>query len=93
MCRVEWELWTSTNDGCGSSCDRQSTFKIQMRDAAVELQKVLPARPLSSARQSLFSSCKAIQALLSLCILETACVHRKEVVLLQNRMTSNSQPS
>ena len=44
MCRVEWELWTSTNDGCGSSCDRQSTFKIQMRDAAVELQKVLSYR-------------------------------------------------
>ena len=41
MRRVEWELWTSTNDGCGSSCDRQATFKIQMRDAAVELQKVL----------------------------------------------------
>ncbi len=40
VCRVEWELWTSTNDGCGSSCDRQATFKIQMRDAAVELQKV-----------------------------------------------------
>ncbi|KAK9840728.1 hypothetical protein WJX81_000565 [Elliptochloris bilobata] len=37
--RVDWELWTSTNDGCGSSCDRQSIFKVQMRDAAVELQK------------------------------------------------------
>lgn len=44
MDRVEWELWTSTNDGCGSSCDRQSAFKVQMRDAAVELQKVLPRR-------------------------------------------------
>ncbi len=43
-CRVDWELWTSTNDGCGNSCDRQATFKVQMRDAAVELSKVL-ARP------------------------------------------------
>ncbi len=40
---MDWELWTSTNDGCGNSCDRQATFKVQMRDAAVELSKV-PAR-------------------------------------------------
>jgi hypothetical protein len=47
--RVDWELWTSTNDGCGNSCDRQATFKVQMRDAAVELQKV-PARPSTLPR-------------------------------------------
>lgn len=38
--RVEWEFWTSSNDGCGAPCDRQSTFKKEMRDSAVEMEKV-----------------------------------------------------
>eukprot|EP00884_Botryococcus_braunii_P018971 jgi/Botrbrau1/5758/Bobra.0134s0028.3 len=37
--RVEWEFWTSSNDGCGAPCDRQSSFKKEMRDSAVEMEK------------------------------------------------------
>ena len=88
---MDWELWTSTNDGCGSSCDRQSTFKIQMRDAAVELQKVLPSQPLtrpmrlpSSDRQSFRSSLKVDAC--SLCHAEATCAHRKEIVHWQDDM-------
>jgi hypothetical protein len=39
--RVEWEFWTSSNDGCGNGCDRQSAFKVQMRETAQTLEKVL----------------------------------------------------
>jgi len=38
--RVEWEMWTSTNDGCGNSCDIQTRFKKEFRDTAVQLEKV-----------------------------------------------------
>ncbi len=38
--RVEWEFWTSSNDGCGNGCDRQAEFKQQMRETAQTLEKV-----------------------------------------------------
>ncbi|KAK9804303.1 hypothetical protein WJX72_005862 [[Myrmecia] bisecta] len=37
--RVEWDFWTTSNDGCGVSCDRQTAFKKEFRDSAVELEK------------------------------------------------------
>ncbi|CAL5228469.1 g11610 [Coccomyxa viridis] len=37
--RVEWDFWTSSNDGCGNACDRQSEFKIAMRETAQSLEK------------------------------------------------------
>ncbi len=40
VCRVEWDFWTSSNDGCGNACDRQSEFKIAMRETAQSLEKV-----------------------------------------------------
>ncbi len=38
--RVEWEFWTSSNDACGSSCDRQSRFKLDFAETAIDLEKV-----------------------------------------------------
>ena len=38
--RVEWEFWTSSNDACGSSCDRQSRFKLDFAETAINLEKV-----------------------------------------------------
>ena len=38
--RVEWEMWTSSNDGCGNSCDIQTRFKKEFRDTAKQLEKV-----------------------------------------------------
>jgi hypothetical protein len=37
---VEWEFWTSSNDACGSSCDRQSRFKLDFAETAINLEKV-----------------------------------------------------
>ena len=39
-CRVEWDFWTSANDGCGNACDRQASFKVAMRETAQTLEKV-----------------------------------------------------
>ena len=39
-CRVEWDFWTSANDGCGNACDRQAAFKVAMRETAQTLEKV-----------------------------------------------------
>lgn len=36
--RVEWELWTTSNDACGASCEAQAEFKQDAANAAVELQ-------------------------------------------------------
>ena len=38
--RVEWDFWTSANDGCGNACDRQASFKVAMRETAQTLEKV-----------------------------------------------------
>lgn len=43
-CRVEWELWTSSNDGCGNSCDIQLRFKKAFRDTAMQLEEVIYRR-------------------------------------------------
>ena len=40
-CRVEWDFWTSANDGCGNACDRQASFKVAMRETAQTLEKVI----------------------------------------------------
>ncbi|DBA89887.1 TPA: hypothetical protein ACH3X2_004741 [Trebouxia sp. C0005] len=37
--RVEWEFWTSSNDACGSSCDRQSCFKLDFAETAIDLEQ------------------------------------------------------
>lgn len=37
--RVEWEFWTSSNDGCGAGCDRQSRFKADFAETAISLEK------------------------------------------------------
>ncbi|KAK9799792.1 hypothetical protein WJX73_009230 [Symbiochloris irregularis] len=37
--RVEWQLWTSSNDGCGRACERQASFKREFRDTAVTFEK------------------------------------------------------
>ncbi|KAA6422834.1 MAG: vacuolar-sorting receptor 1-like isoform 1, partial [Trebouxia sp. A1-2] len=37
--RVEWEFWTSSNDACGSSCDRQSRFKLDFAETAIDLEQ------------------------------------------------------
>ncbi|DBB12286.1 TPA: hypothetical protein ACH3X3_006385 [Trebouxia sp. C0006] len=37
--RVEWEFWTSSNDACGSSCDRQTRFKLDFAETAIDLEK------------------------------------------------------
>ena len=37
--RVEWELWSTPDDGCGASCDRQLAFKRSFERQAVELEK------------------------------------------------------
>ena len=42
---MEWDFWTSSNDGCGNACDRQSEFKIAMRETAQSLQKVIVLPP------------------------------------------------
>ena len=39
---VEWELWTSSNDGCGPACDSQGAFKRSFRETAVQLEQVCP---------------------------------------------------
>ena len=36
--RVEWELWSSTDDGCGPACDRQTSFLKSMSDRAATLE-------------------------------------------------------
>ena len=100
MCRVEWELWTSTNDGCGSSCDRQATFKIQMRDAAVELQKVLPAQRIISQPNANFRRLPEPQQQLrsdwrhcGLCAFRNLPhVKKREIVYWHDEFISNLQP-
>jgi hypothetical protein len=37
--RVEWELWSTTNQVCGRVCDRIAGFVDEMHDAAVKLEK------------------------------------------------------
>ena len=39
-CRVDWQLWTSSSDGCGTSCARQSDFKKAFSSTAQQLQQV-----------------------------------------------------
>lgn len=39
---MEWDFWTSSNDGCGNACDQMSAFKINMRETAQSLEKVIP---------------------------------------------------
>ena len=38
--RVDWEFWTSSNDGCGNGCDRQAAFKRDVREDAEALETV-----------------------------------------------------
>ena len=38
--RVDWQLWTSSSDGCGTSCARQSDFKKAFSTTAQQLQQV-----------------------------------------------------
>ena len=40
-CRVEWSFWTSSNDACGATCDRQNKFKLEFADTAINLLKVM----------------------------------------------------
>jgi len=47
--RVEWEFWTSSNDACGSSCDRQSRFKLDFAETAIDLEKVRLFKTLTQA--------------------------------------------
>ena len=54
---MEWELWTSSNDGCGNSCDIQLRFKKEFRDTAVQMEKVRSWLPES---QSKCFRCEAI---------------------------------
>lgn len=37
--RVEWELWSTPDDGCGASCDRQRAFVRAFERQAVELER------------------------------------------------------
>ena len=37
--RVEWELWTTSNDGCGPSCDEQALFKRDVAAIAATLDE------------------------------------------------------
>ena len=47
--RVEWDFWTSSNDGCGNGCNQQADFKKKMQNTAIALEKVsqhhLPCLP------------------------------------------------
>lgn len=45
--RVEWAMWTSSNDGCGNGCDRQAEFKKAMRSDAQSMETVrsIPSAP------------------------------------------------
>ena len=45
--RVEWQFWTSSNDGCGRACERQGQFKREFQDTAVSFEQV-PARLVST---------------------------------------------
>lgn len=37
--RVEYELWTTSNDGCGINCERQAAFKRDFADKAIALEQ------------------------------------------------------
>jgi len=37
--RVEWEMWTTGADACGSSCERQAQFKIEFAKTAKKLEE------------------------------------------------------
>eukprot|EP00213_Chloropicon_mariensis_P006548 CAMPEP_0197471192 /NCGR_PEP_ID=MMETSP1309-20131121/2084_1 /TAXON_ID=464262 /ORGANISM="Genus nov. species nov., Strain RCC998" /LENGTH=698 /DNA_ID=CAMNT_0043008705 /DNA_START=311 /DNA_END=2407 /DNA_ORIENTATION=+ len=37
--RVEWELWTTSNDACGPSCEQQAEFKENAAEIAMELER------------------------------------------------------
>ena len=39
-CRVEWQFWTSSNDGCGRACERQGAFKREFQMTAVQFEQV-----------------------------------------------------
>ena len=45
-CRVEWEFWTSSNDGCGRACDRQGAFKRDFQAAAMQFEQVCLRAPV-----------------------------------------------
>ena len=47
---MEWELWTSSNDGCGNSCDIQLRFKKEFRDTADQMEKVRSWLPGSRSK-------------------------------------------
>ena len=38
--RVEWELWTNSNDQCGVKCDQQAQFIKDMAFTAKSLEQV-----------------------------------------------------
>ncbi|GAB4818267.1 hypothetical protein N2152v2_005313 [Parachlorella kessleri] len=38
-CRVEWEMFFSTNNGCGELCASQTTFLLNFRGTAVSLER------------------------------------------------------
>ena len=42
MAQVEWEMWTSSNDGCGPACESQGAFKRSFKETATLLEKVGP---------------------------------------------------
>ena len=46
---LQWELWTSSNDGCGAACASQAAFKRGFVNTATLLEKV----PLLSLSQRL----------------------------------------
>lgn len=37
--RVEWELWTTSNDACGASCEEQARFKMHAAEVAMEMEQ------------------------------------------------------
>ena len=37
--RVEWEMWTTGADACGSSCERQAQFKVEFAKTARRLEE------------------------------------------------------
>ena len=58
-CRVDWQLWTSSSDGCGTSCARQSDFKKAFSATAQQLQQVRGTAARSSMPALLFRAAAA----------------------------------
>ena len=71
-CRVEWEFWTSSNDGCGNSCDIQLRFKKEFGETAKKLEMVCHDHSLCNN----FLSCLIIKNT-CLIIKNTAASHGK----------------